>query len=381
MTFWIFVILFINAVAAFAISAFSSAEQSIVWGLLVTNFIFFLGVSQAGIVFSVIMRVSKSKWGLHYSRVGELMTLAFIPVAIITFIIIYLGGTEHLFYWVNPEIVTSRGGHLPEHLSPWLTKGLFFWKNILAMAGFYILSVVYFRFARSEEKGCESCCGIKVKTILNFLGGFICVFFAFANTFIIWDFVMMAIPHWESTIFPIYFWVGNLFAGFCFIYIATRFFIATPPGKGLPVKYAEGMGVLLMGFVLLWIYMFFSQHIVIWYADLPVRTGPYFAAREGHFQATYWLMMFASFFIPFTALIFRRVKHSGTGIYAVAIIIIIGMWLDRYLMVVPIYTDGANPVFWTYTGIALVLGGVSAIMLSIQILLKIFPSITVVTTK
>jgi formate-dependent nitrite reductase membrane component NrfD len=376
MTLWVFVILFINAVVAFAISASTSEAQSIVWGLLVTNFLFFLGVSQAGIIFSVIMRVSKSKWGRHYSRVGELMTLAFMPIGIITFIIIYLGGSEHLFYWITPEIITSRGGHIPEHISPWLSKPLFFWKNILTMGVFYILSIIYFRFARHEEHGCENCFGIKVKTILNFLGGFICVFFAFANTFLIWDLVMMAIPHWESTIFPIYFWCGNLFAGFCFIYFATRFFIPNPPGKALPVKFAEGMGVLLMGFVLLWIYMFFSQHIVFWYADLPVRTGPLFAARQGFFRSTYWLMMFCTFFIPFIALIFNKVKHCGTALYVVAVIISIGIFLDRYLMVIPIYTDGANPVFWTYTGIALVLGGISAIILSIQIFLKLFPKVT-----
>ena len=104
MLFWALIILLLNGIISFVYTIQTTTNTINLWALLAVNFVFFLGITQTGIVFSAIMRISKSGWGRHFSRFGEILTLSFIPVAVITFIIIYIGGVDHLFYWAHPVV-------------------------------------------------------------------------------------------------------------------------------------------------------------------------------------------------------------------------------------------------------------------------------------
>src|SRR3989337_801482 len=193
MLFWILAFLLVNGIISFAYSVSTASDPTNLWAMLAVNFCFFLGITQTGIVFSAIMRISKSQWSRHFNRLGEILTLSFIPVAFFMFLVLYLGGAEHLFYWYSP-------GHGPEHLSPWLDRKFFIWRYVVTMALFYGLSYVYFRGTRMEER--EEPVGRNFKKGMNVIAGFVMFFYAAANTNVAWDFGMMIIRHWESTIFP-----------------------------------------------------------------------------------------------------------------------------------------------------------------------------------
>src|SRR3989304_2824130 len=120
----------------------------------------------------------------------------------------------------------------------------------------------------------------------------------------------------------------------------------------------DSMGKLLMGFTLTWIYMFWSQHIVIWYGDLPAITAPHFKLMVGRFQPVFIVMLLAIFIVPFLALLQRKIKLRPASLYAVAVIICIGLWINRYLMVIPVFSDGNGTVFFSWTGISLVAAGI-----------------------
>ena len=132
-----------------------------------------------------------------------------------------------------------------------------------------------------------------------------------------------------------------------------------------------------MGFTLLWIYMFWSQHIVTWYGDLPNFTGPVFKREvAGNFTFIYVVMMFALFLIPFFALAQRKVKMNAKGLAIVAFIICFGMWLNRYLMVMPEFTDGKHFVVISITGLSIILAGLSSVILSLIYFIKMYPEVT-----
>lgn len=372
MLFWVLIILLLNGMISFVYTALTTTNTINLWAMLAVNFVFFLGITQTGIVFSAIMRISKSGWGRHFSRFGEILTLSFIPVAVITFIIIYIGGVDHLFYWAHPVVSEEHsGGH---QLSPWLNKNFFLWRYILTVPLFYIMSYIYFRTGRKEENDANVSDDLTKK--LNVYASFVMGLYIVVNTNIAWDFGMMIIPHWESSIFPPYYWAGNLLAGTAFLFAASLYFIPKKQGEGIDTWRLESVGSLLMGFALLSVYLFWSQHIVIWYGNLPNLTVPLFKKMTGNYTTTFVVMMLAIFAIPFLSLLFRPIKLCAVSLTVVAVIICIGMWINRYLMILPVFTDGSVPVAATWTGISLILAGLAATLLSIISFLKLFPTIT-----
>ncbi len=370
MFYWVLLILLVNGIVAFVYTVATTADPATTWGMFATTYIYFVGISQTGIVISCIMRIAKSKWGLYFGRLGEILTFSFIPVSIVMFFAIYFGGLEHLFYWAGP--------HAADHgpVSPWLNKNFFLWRYIVTTGLFYLISFWYFRAARSEEKGG------RLGTYaggLNVLAGFVMFFYVWANTNMAWDFGMMIIRHWESTIFPGYFWVGNIFACAPLLYIMSFKFVKRRPGRHIEEGLLDPVGKFFMGFTLTWIYMFWSQHIVIWYSDLPAKTAPIFKQMLGAFQPTFAAMLVLVFIVPFVLLLFRKIKLNYRSLYAVAIIILAGIWFNRYLMVVPVFTDGNKPVLATWMGLSLVAAGFAAMYLSVACFRRLFPKVTITT--
>jgi len=340
--------------------------------MFAVNFVFFLGITQTGIVFSAMMRIAKSGWSAYYARLGEILTLSFIPVAVIAFLIFYFGGVDHVFYWASAY--APAGGHHAEHISPWLGKGFFLWRYILTVPLFYLVGYCYFRTGRLQEKNPDSAACLDTRR--NVLAAFTLALYLIVNTNVAWDFGMMIYKHWESSIFPSYFWSGNLIAGCAFLFVMSRIFIVRPPHINYNLGNQDSMGKVLFGFVLLWTYMFFSQYIVIWYGDLPARKGVLFSQMTGNYSEAFLIMMLAAFVIPFIALIFRRLKLCPNFFTLLAVIICIGIWINRYLMIMPALTDGSDPTVGTWVGISLIAAGLSATILSVMLFKKYFPSVT-----
>ena len=371
MFFWVLIILLINAVVTFAYVASSGVDPSTVWGMLSMSFIFCVGISQAGVVFSVIMRLTKSGWGRYYSRLGEILTLSFAPVTAITFAVIYIGGMEHLFYWAAPA---EHGPHGGGHVSPWLGKGLFLFRFVVTMALFYLASFIYFRKARAEERA-----GGSISEKANICGAFVLVFYVLANTNFAWEFGMTIIKHWESSIFAPYFWCANLLAGLCFIFLTSLYFIPRPAGEAVDKNLVHAMSKTLFGFVLLIIYLFWSQHIILWYGNLPVRTGPIVRQMSDEYGIAFRLMILTILVVPFLSLLFMRVKRSATALSVVAFILCFAVLVNRYLMVIPVYSDSRPSAVAFWAGAALVVGGVASILLSVKVFTKLFPAVTMTT--
>lgn len=364
MIFLILLAVLLNGVISFAYSVSAGGDTTVSWAILAVNFVFYLGITQTGVAFSAIMRLAKSEWGTHFSRLGEVLTLSFMPVAAIVYIILYIFGVDHIFYWANPEKFHG-------HISPWVGRGLFFWRNVIANALFYIASYLYFSSGRREED--QSHPREELKKRRNILAGVVCFFYVIANTMIAWDFGMMIIPHWDSSIFPPYFWSGTLLSGTVFVFLMSLLFTPGGPGKNMDKEILDSMGKVFMGLVLLWAYMFWSQHIVLWYANLPHMMEPVFRQMRGNFAPTFIFMVFTLFIIPFFALLFRRIKLSPNAMAIIAGLIFAGMWVSRYLMVLPIFSDGGDWIIMSWTNISLVFGGLSSTVLSLAVFFRFFP--------
>jgi hypothetical protein len=211
------------------------------------------------------------------------------------------------------------------------------------------------------------------------LAAFVLGIYIILNTNIAWDFGMTITPHWESSVFAPLFWCGNVLLGTAFLFVISGGFIPRAPGARMNKGHLDSMGKMLTGLVLLWIYMFWSQHMVLWYGNLPHRMAPVFKQMSGGFTVTFAVMILTIFILPFGALIFKRTKVSGPAIFVVAALACIGIWINRYLMIIPVFSDGSAPIIATWAGISLIFGGVAAALLSLMIFFRLFPEVKAVS--
>ena len=142
-------------------------------------------------------------------------------------------------------------------------------------------------------------------------------------------------PYWISTLFPAYFFMGNLCGGIAAIAAASflwrRF---TGVEDWLSDSIAHDLGKLLLGFTLLWTYLLWSQYLVIWYGNLPEELGFLMVRTTGSWGVLTWMVLSLCFFIPFAALLSRRMKRP-TPLFVISLITVVGIWLERFWLVVP----------------------------------------------
>ncbi len=344
---------------------------------LTVSFLFLMGISQAGVVFCAMLRLVKAEWGKPYYRLAQMSTMAFFPFAIAGFLVIYFYARHELFYWLNPT---------PDaHLSAWLDDDWLLWRNLIGMLAFYLISALYVakglapdlaeargRFSRwlaaraaTDHRQLEG--------DLYLLSPIVILAFVVCNTLLSWDFGMMLIPHWHSTVFPIHFWFGNLFAGSAaLIAFPALVGVSNAPGARFNTDHIRYLGMLVTAFTLMWLYFYWAQFFVTWFGNLPHETGALWRQMYGHYAPLYWIMMTGCFFLPFAAFIFARVKRSLLLMVIVCLAINLGIWLNKYLMVVPAYAPDHAP-FSNWLDVTLAVGLLAGFLATLLWLASRFP--------
>ena len=293
-----------------------------------------------------------AQWAKPYYRIAELSTLAFAPFAIAGFLLIYYYSSEDLFYWLSPSP--------DEHLSAWLNIDWLLIRNLFGLLLFYGLSAIYIVKAMrpdmaqakiadgpdntEADPGADPSANRGVERQLYLMSFWVIASFIICNTLLSWDFAMMIIPHWHSTVFPIHFWFGNVLAAtaaMMLIPAALGRFSATESRFG--PRNIRQLSMLITAFVMLWMYFFWAQFFVIWFGNLPHETDPLWRQAYGHYSPYYWAMLAGCFFIPLGALIFSIFNRSVVAMCIIGLGISVGIWLNKFLMVAPVYSPDVRP--------------------------------------
>ena len=317
------------------------------WQALLVNFLFFGGLAQAGVIFSCILQVTSARWGRSLKRVAE-ATAAFLPVAFVLLLVL-LAGTTAWAPWVHEPV---------EAKAPWLNVPFFVGRELLAFLVLDGLSLRYvYRSLRPDvgmlhESGERRASGFSALLIRDWRGidseratgqrrqtrwaVAVLIAYGWVFTLIAFDFVMALDPHWFSTLLGGYYFIGNLLIGLAFVVG-----VAAAGGRRLGIAGHVGrhqlhdLGKLLFGFCILWAYLFWSQYLVIWYGDLAEETEFVYHRMHGAWEPVAWAVFAMTFAGPFVVLLSRAVKTWIPGLTTVAAIVFAGMWLERFVLVVP----------------------------------------------
>ncbi len=363
-----------------------------VWGTYYTSFLFWMGLSVGSVMTTVIVQIVRATWVVPVRRIAE-ANIAFLPWAFVLFLITYLG-KEHLFPWA----VTPMPGR-----EWWMQPGFVYMRfGLLFLLFFYLLyqytknslrsdvGVAQEKAANSDSwKGgiyanlTESWRGEKeevpaLQRRMSIMAPAVVVAYVVVWTLFATEMLAGMNTIWFSNMFGGFEFLGNIYMGWAAtgviaIHLAAKNEVFS---KILRRRQLWDLGMLCFGFCMLWGYTFFSQYLPQWYGNMPEETQwLILRTKEFPWKPFSYLTLATAFIIPFILLLSEDVKKNPKTFMGVAGVIFTGLWLEKYVLIMPELSPSLVPFSIVDVGIFLGMMGIYG--LSIQGFLRRFPIITV----
>ena len=316
------------------------------WAFDITNFVFWIGISHAGTLISAILRLVDAGWRRPVTRCAEAIT-AFALMIGATFPIIHLG-RPWLAFWLFPY--PSERGIWPNFRSP-LAWDFFAINTYLTGSLLFLLLPMIPDFALVRDKttgwrkkfygalalGWEGTPKqwSRIEAAMGIMAVAIIPVAVSVHTIVSFDFSMSPTPMWHSTMFGPYFVAGAIFSGIAALIIAIaslRKFLHLEDYLH-PIHF-ENLGKLLLTMSLLWGYFVFAERLTVWYGNDPAEIVVLNVTQRGSFAPLYWTMVVCNFVVPFFILSIGKLR-TITGCVIASFGVVVGMWLERFLIIVP----------------------------------------------
>ncbi|MDP6629020.1 MAG: quinol:cytochrome C oxidoreductase [Candidatus Marinimicrobia bacterium] len=295
------------------------------------------GIGFSGIMFVAIHYVSNAGWGVAIRRIPEAMFAA-LPIGFLLMILVVLGA-HHIYEWTHLDVVAKDP--ILQGKQPWLNLTGFIIRIPIYFGLWFLFGKPILNHSRKQDEDGDASHSVKSmrwSAAFLYLGGIAFVIASF-------DWIMSVEPHWFSTIFGFYNFAGMFDAGLAFMIIVLIYLRRGGYLPELKNDHLHELGRYLFAFTTFWVYIWFSQHMLIWYANLPEETGYYLKRHFGSFGVLAVLNICLNWLIPFMILMFRKTKRSEKSLLLASFIVLAGHWTDLYMMIFPPLLDTDVPVF------------------------------------
>jgi molybdopterin-containing oxidoreductase family membrane subunit len=316
------------------------------WGFAIVNFVWWIGIGHAGTLISAILLLFRQQWRTSINRFAEAMTLFAVACAGL-FPILHMG-RPWLFYWLAPYPNTM--GLWPQFRSPlvwdvfavttYATVSLLFWYVGLIPDLATLRDRARGRFARTTYgvlamgwRG-SAVHWHRYETAYLLLAGLATPLVISVHTVVSFDFAISILPGWHSTIFPPYFVAGAIFSGFAMVLT-----LAIPIRKFyrledfITLRHLRNMGMIMLATGLIVAYGYLMEAFVAWYGGNPYETAVFKNRATGPYAPAFWALMVCNVVVP-QLLWIRKLRTNVAALFVIAIVVNIGMWLERFIIVV-----------------------------------------------
>lgn len=322
--------------------------RPVYWGLYITNFVFFIGVSHAGTLISAILRIVHAEWRRPITRMAE----------VITVLVLFFGVGNVLLDLGRPDRALTVIRH-PHFTSPLL------W-DVSSITVYLTASTIYLylplipdiALLRDRASGWRQrlygrlslgWSGTppqwhRLERAIGVMAIIVIPIAVSVHTVVSWVFAMTIQPMWHSSIFGPYFVVGAIFSGIAAIITAMAIVrrVYRLEAWLTPVHF-NNLGILLLVMACLWFYFTFAEHLTTWYGQEPTEITVFNAKLYGRFAPYFWAMFLFCFLIPFPILANPRTR-TVVGTVVASISVNIGMWLERFTIVIPSLSNPRAPI-------------------------------------
>jgi molybdopterin-containing oxidoreductase family membrane subunit len=334
-------------------------DVPVMWGFAIVNFVWWIGIGHAGTLISAILLLLKQEWRTSINRFAEAMTLFAVACAGL-FPLLHLG-RPWVFYWLFPYPNTMD--LWPQWRSPlvwdvfavstYATVSLIFWyvgllpdlatlrdraQNRWAQYAYGMLAMGWRGSARHWHR---------YRTAYLLLAGLATPLVVSVHSVVSLDFTVAIVPGWHSTIFPPYFVAGAIFSGFAMVLtIAVPLRAAYGLHDFITARHLANMAKVMLATGLIVAYGYLMEAFMAWYGGNPFEAFALLKNRPaGPYAHTYIIMMICNVVIP-QLLWSSRVRASAVGLWVIALFVNVGMWLERYVIIVTSLHRDFLPSSW-----------------------------------
>jgi Ni/Fe-hydrogenase subunit HybB-like protein len=329
------------------------------------NWLFWAVLSNGALVLSSAMRLTNARWQGPIQRVAESMG-AYVPVSVVLFAVIYLG-RHSVYAWVDHPVAGKEF---------WYEPSFAFTRDTLALCWIAFISIFYLYLSIRPMLGGvrESATGLRRTLYQRWTAGWrgeererdlatrrarklaavLVLSYAICYSLIAIDLVMSLAPEWVSTMFPAYYSWGGFLCACTMLTLICLVMRNSSDLKGeITPSRMHDMGKMIFAFSIFWMYLFWSQYFVIWYANIPEETGFivnrlgtqfiqdtwYFSGFWERLAQPYVYVSLSVWFLiwvfPFWVLLGQKPKKTPAILGPIAFGSLLGFWLERYILVTP----------------------------------------------
>ena len=310
------------------------------WSAFYVALFFFFGVTLCVLTFYAIQRAAQSGWSIVLFRIMEGITGNLFPVTIILFVFLLLGSAHvhHLFVWMAEGVLDPNSPDydpIIEGKSLWLNVPGWTLRAFLYIAGWNIFR--YFMRKNSLSEDTDSSLKFYKKNFQISIGYL--VFFMATESMMSWDWIMSLDPHWFSTLFGWYILASLLVCAVTTIALVAIYLDSKGYTPFLNNSHIHDLAKFMFGFSIFWTYLWFSQFMLIWYADMPEETT-YFVQRFEEYKLIFLAMIPANFIFPVLMLVNSDYKRVPYFVVGTGIVILCGHYVDIFVMIMPATVGG-----------------------------------------
>jgi len=364
-------------------------NRPVFWGVYITNFVFFIGLSHAGTLISAILRIVGAEWRRPFTRLAEAVTVFSLPFGAGS-ILIDLGRIDRMWQ----VLLHAR------FQSPIL------W-DVAAVSTYMISSVIFFYIALIPDiatlrdryphapawrrqlyrvlalgwRGTEAQ-HRRLERIMSWFAIFLTLLVVIVHTVVSWIFGMTIVPGWHSAIIGPYFLVGAIFSGVAAVgVVAAVLRRVLGLQRYITPRHFNYLGLMLVALAIAWFYFTFAEVLTTIYGSEPVHMAVFWAKFREEFSWVFFAMFFFCFLLPLPILAWRRTR-TIFGVVVAGLSINLGMWLERYTVIVPSLSRPRLPYEWgvyapTWIEWAITAACFAGFILLYALFIKVFPVVAI----
>jgi Ni/Fe-hydrogenase subunit HybB-like protein len=366
----------------------------VAWGFAIVNFVWWIGIGHAGTLISAILLLLHQKWRTSINRFAEAMTLFAVACAGV-YPLLHLG-RPWFFYWLFPYPNTL--GVQPQFRSPLV------W-DVFAVLTYFTISLLFWFVGlipdlatlrdRSQTRAGRIVYGMlamgwrgsaahwhRYEIAYLLLAGLATPLVVSVHTIVSFDFAISILPGWHTTIFPPYFVAGAIYSGFAMVLtLAIPLRAAYGLQDFITLRHLENMAKVMLATGLIVAYGYLMETFIAWYSGNEFEQYMMINRVTGPYALLYWALLLCNIVVP-QALWSARVRSNVVALFIIAIIVNIGMWLERFIIVVTSLHRDFLPSSWgmylpTFWDWATFIGTIGLFLALLFLFIRFLPMISI----
>lgn len=305
------------------------------WSALYIASFFFFMIALGTLAFYAIQHVAQAGWSPVLFRVMEGIT-AYLPwasVIIIILLLLSVTHVNHIFHWMDADLINPNSPKYDKLIagkSSWLNPTWFIIRACIYLAGFNAYRYLSRKWTLNQDDAEDN---RWFKKNFKLTAGFL-VFFIYTESMMSWDWIMSFDPHWFSTLFGWYVFAGMMVCAITVIAMVTIVLKSQGYLEYVNDSHIHDLAKFMFGFSIFWTYLWFSQFMLIWYANIPEEVT-YFVTRIEDYNLPFFGMVAMNFIFPVLMLMNSDYKRVNWFVIMAGVIILLGHYVDVFNMVMP----------------------------------------------